>query len=298
MGTKVLTIYQDMNNSTSASILHHPTAHHPQDTATFAAFQLPDMGVFPLPQERQRATSPEGNNIIIQHEAQVHAEPRNTTQVKPRHPTLYPQLPAYNPALQAEEAQPEATDHQVIPPGAYEQQPSINPSFQRQLYVNMGKPIQLRANKIQARRRTKSETAPPSSNYSKPPPQRPPKGPQPAINQHMADSPYSVQPPHNSPTIIGLRLSEIRNNTIVVPQINGNSVTSDQVAEILVRNAETFERDSYIEACTRIGCIAPAACYSQRRKEQNDHLLLYHYLKCIEVIQPTRNLLTRNRNRR
>merc|ERR1712055_166244 len=99
----------------------------------------------------------------------------------------------------------------------------------------------------------------------------------------------------NHPTIIGLRYSEIRDNTIMVPQITGDSVTRDQVAELLVRNAETFERDSYIEACTRIGCPAPAACYLQRRKEQNEHLLLYHYLKCIQVIQPRRNLLTRNR---
>ena len=154
----------------------------------------------------------------------------------------------------------------------------------------MGKPVQLRADKIQARRRTKSETAPTEPNdYSMPPPPRPPMGPQLATHQRTSDSPYSVQPPHNSPTMIGLRYSEIRNNTITVPQIAGDSVTSDQVAELLVRNAETFERDSYIEACTRIGCPAPAACYLQRRKEQNEHLLLYHYLKCIQVIQPKRN---------
>ena len=162
----------------------------------------------------------------------------------------------------------------------------------------MGKPLQLRANKIQARRRTKSETAPPPTapdDYSVPPPPRPSRGPQLATHQQTTDSPYSVQPPHNSPTIIGLRYSEIRDNTIMVPQITGDSVTRDQVAELLVRNAETFERDSYIEACTRIGCPAPAACYLQRRKEQNEHLLLYHYLKCIQVIQPRRNLLTRNR---
>merc|ERR1711997_523796 len=182
-----------------------------------------------------------------------------------------------------------------VPPEAYGQQPSINPSFQRQSYINMGEPIQLRANKIQARRHTKSETAPPPPDYSRPPPPRPPMGPQPTNYHRTADSPYSVQPPHNSPTIIGLRYSEVRDNTIVVPQIAGDSVTSDQVAEILVRNAETFERDSVIEACTRIGCPAPAACYLQRRKEQNEHLLLYHYLKCIQVIQPRRNLLTRNR---
>ena len=186
-------------------------------------------------------------------------------------------------------SEPIPTDQQGIPPEAYGQQPSINPTFRRQPYIEMGKPLQLRENKIQTRRRTKSETAPPPTNdYSVPPPPRPPRGPQ-------LDSPYSVQPPHNSPTMIGLRYSEIRDNTIVVPQIAGDSVTSDQVAELLVRNAETFERDSYLEICTRIGCPAPPACYLQRRKEQNEHLVLYHYLKCIQVIQPKRNLLTRSK---
>ena len=301
MGTKILTVYQDMDTTPSATTPHHPTVNHPQDAAAFSAFQLPNTGVVPLPRERQRAESPKGERIVIQHEAQIHTEPRNTEQVKTRHPAIYPLLPPNDATRQVEETEPESTpaDQQGIPLEAYGQQPSINPSFQRQSYVQMGKPIQLRANRIiQARRRTKSESAPPptaSNDYSTPPPPRPPMGPHLVTHQQMADSPYSVQPPHNSPTIIGLRLSEIRDNTIVVPQINEDSVTSDQVAELLVRNAETFERDSYIEACTRIGCPAPAACYLQRRKEQNEHLLLYHYLKCIQVIQPRRNLLTRNR---
>ena len=57
------------------------------------------------------------------------------------------------------------------------------------------------------------------------------------------DSPYSVQAPFNSPTVIGLRYGEVLKNTIIVPQINGDSVTSDQVVSMLVRNMETFERD-------------------------------------------------------
>ena len=202
-------------------------------------------------------------------------------------------LPTNDAPSQAEITTPEPTptNQQEIPPEAYGRQPSINPSFTRQPYVDMGTPVPLRANKIQTRRRTKSESAPPPTapnDYSKPPPPRPPRGPQ-------LDSLYSVQPPHNNPTMIGLRYSEIRDNTIVVPQITGDSVTSDQVAALLVRNAETFERDSYLEICTRIGCPAPPACYLQRRKEQNEHLLLYHYLKCIQVTQPKRNLLTRSR---
>merc|ERR1711993_189346 len=50
------------------------------------------------------------------------------------------------------------------------------------------------------------------------------------------------------------------------PQINQHSVSRSQVAEILVRNTETFDRDTAIGACTRKDCIAPAACYLQRRR--------------------------------
>merc|ERR1712001_628860 len=173
----------------------------------------------------------------------------------------------------------------------------------------IGPPLQLRTNKITTRRRTKSEAAPPPTefnNYSKPPPPpRPSEGPQPANDSqaeqnptttNALDSPYSVQPPYNSPTIIGLRYTEVFNNTITIPQINQDSVSRSQVAEILVRNRETFERDTAIEACTRRGCIAPEACYLQRRKEQANHLLLYHYLKCIQVTLPKKNLLTRTTN--
>jgi hypothetical protein len=157
----------------------------------------------------QRTESPEGERITIQHEAQIHAEPRHTEQVKNRHPALYPLLPPNDAPRQVEETEPEPTptDQQGIPLEAYGQQPSINPSFHRQSYVKMGKPLQLRANTIQTRRRTKSETAPPptaSNDYSIPPPSRPPRGPQPTTYQQTADSPYSVQPPHNNPTIIGL----------------------------------------------------------------------------------------------
>merc|ERR1712001_233058 len=175
----------------------------------------------------------------------------------------------------------------------------------------IGPPLQLRTNKITTRRRTKSEAAPPPTefnDYSKPPPPpRPFEGPQPANNSQAEqnpktadalDSPYSVQPPYNSPTIIGLRYTEVFNNTITIPQINQDSVSRSQVAEILVRNRETFERDTAIEACTRRGCIAPAACFLQRKKEQSDHLLLYHYLKCIQVTRPKKNLLSRSKSRR
>merc|ERR1712002_1117268 len=113
--------------------------------------------------------------------------------------------------------------------------------------------------------------------------------------QSHTDSPYSIQPPYNNPTTIGLRFAEVFNNTINVPQINQDSVSRSQVAEILVRNAETFERDTAAEACTRRDCIAPTACYLQRRKEQADHLLLYHYLKCIQITQPKKNLLSRSK---
>merc|ERR1712223_2125396 len=119
------------------------------------------------------------------------------------------------------------------------------------------------------------------------PPPRPSGRQQPTnggqAEQNHTDSPYSVQPPYNNPTIIGLRFAEVFNNTINIPQINQDSVSRSQVAEILVRNTETFERDTTIEACTRTGCVAPAACYLQRRKEQADHLLLYHHLKCIQI---------------
>merc|ERR1712141_971631 len=109
------------------------------------------------------------------------------------------------------------------------------------------------------------------------------------------DSLFSVQPPFNSPIYIGLRYSEVLDCTIKVPQINEESVTTSQVASIIVRNMETFERDRAEEACTRTGCAAPAACYLQRSKEQSNHLLLYHYLQCIQVMPPRKNLLSRTK---
>merc|ERR1711974_534708 len=109
------------------------------------------------------------------------------------------------------------------------------------------------------------------------------------------DSLYSVQAPFNSPSTIGLRYTEILKNTITVPQVTEDSISGGQIASILVRNAETFERDTANEACSRKGCIAPTACYLQRRNEQSDHILLYHYLKCFEVVPPKKNLLSRSR---
>merc|ERR1712141_791137 len=103
--------------------------------------------------ERLRTQSPEGERTIVQHKAQVHVEPRQSA--------LYPILPAEDDYQFPEEAQQESADtvHQEIPPEAYGQQPSINPSFQQQAYVNAGRPIQLRANKLTTRRRTKSAAA-------------------------------------------------------------------------------------------------------------------------------------------
>merc|ERR1712053_21495 len=82
-------------------------------------------------------------------------------------------------------------------------------------------------------------------------------------------SSYSVQPPPNNPTIIGLRYTEVLDNTIAIPRINRDSVSRNQVAEILVKNRETFEKDTAIEACTRRGCSAPSACYLQRKKKHH-----------------------------
>merc|ERR1712016_167218 len=83
--------------------------------------------------ERQRTQSPEGKRTVVQHKAQVHAEPGQSA--------LYPILPAEYDYQLPEEAQqePAGTVYQEIPPEAYGQQPTINPSFQQQAYVNVGR---------------------------------------------------------------------------------------------------------------------------------------------------------------
>merc|ERR1712001_587474 len=299
MGNNVLTVYQDKDNEPQTEAAQHSPRSPHRDNAAFTAFQPADMGVNPLP---LRTQSPEGERIMTQHTPQAHAEPGQ--------PTLYPTLPTTDNSQPSEEEQRElgATVQQGVPAGAYGQQPNIDLDSTREAYVSAGPPIRLRTTEIAPRRRTKSEAASKFNNYSELPPPPQPSGRPQSTNNGQAernpttinamDSPYSVQPPYNNPTIIGLRFTEVFNNTINIPQINQDSVSRSQVAEILVRNTESFDRDTAIEACTRQGCVAPAACYLQRRKEQADHLLLYHFLKCIQITQPKKNLLSLSRSRR
>ena len=94
-----------------------------------------------------------------------------------------------------------------------------------------------------------------------------------------------------------LRHDEILDNTIAELEIPGTEegFTSEQLASILVRNANTFAEDSENKACSRAGCSAPDVCFLQREREQKEHALLYRYLKCIQIRQPKKNLLSKNK---
>merc|ERR1711863_123477 len=243
MGNKILTIYQNTTFTEDTFLAR----------TSLTALQPADKIGKPL---WPRTQSPEGERIVIHHTAEIHAEPRQ--------PMLYPTLPATHDFQPTEEEQrePAATVQQENPPEVYEQQPSTNPDLRRQAYSKMGPPVQLRTTKITTRKHTKSAPSATKFNeHPKPPtPPRPPVGPQPTNNSQAGQkptqknalaSPYSVQPPPNNPTIMGLRYTEVLNNTIAIPRIDQDSVSRNQIARLLVKNRETFERDAAIEACTR-----------------------------------------------
>ena len=147
----------------------------------------------------------------------------------------------------------------------------------------------------QNRRRSKSETpASTASNRStRNPPPRPTRGP------HLADD----SEPHANrgrPATRGLPRHAILDNMVPDLEIPGTEegFTINQLTSILTRNAKNFAEDSVNKTCSRAGCSAPDVCFLQREREQREHALLYRYLKCIQVPQPRKNLLSKTRRQK
>ena len=145
----------------------------------------------------------------------------------------------------------------------------------------------------QNRRRSKSETpASTASNRStRNPPPRPSRGPQLANDSepHENRSRPATRgpPPHHA----------ILDNMVPELEIPGTDegCTVQQLTSILTKNAENYAEDAADKACSRAGCDAPSVCFLLREREQREHALLYRYLKCIQVPQQKKNLLTRSR---
>merc|ERR1712173_558974 len=89
----------------------------------------------------------------------------------------------------------------------------------------------------------------------------------------------------------------ILNNMVPELEIPGTEegCTVQQLTSILTKNAENYAEDAADKTCSRAGCDAPNVCFLLREREQREHALLYRYLKCIQVPQQKKNLLTRSR---